>query len=465
MDTRLRLVVSAAALLALILGPTGLAEGAEKSGAPRGWHDLFSGEDWYKQTDGKEQVFTGKLEAVPDAGGISTLQRASYYRLGGRTIYTGARKIDALDRLVGRNVEVRGKPVDMELEGRSLKEIWPAAVRAGNGGAAEPVPAQKPAEPGPVAVPRPGLGERPRPGPGAGPREAAQWNESEIVFVGKLERADAGPVAQSFPPIYSHTLHFTVEKVLRGKLEVGAAATCSHSARQVQAPTFPVGQSCLVAAGSAQGRLVAVLVEKATKERLAEVETACALPLGWKLVGGKPVSPWAALGAKAWPRGAGPQSDVACSVTGRPALLCGNRIALEVEHVPPAKEIQWTNPDGDGEYKITVRNTTDGPVEVPALLSSGDTVLWAASLVILCQGRAYPCPGFQPDADATGPTKLGPGQSVSTVVNVLRLEGPEWPRGGYRIAFQFCLGELGQTKSFYYMSRHHDAVRKGLTGK
>ena len=39
------------------------------------------------------------------------------------------------------------------------------------------------------------------------------------------------------------------------------------------------------------------------------------------------------------------------------------------------------------------------------------------------------------------------------------LDGPEWPRGGYRIEFTFCLGEKANTQSFYYLSKHHDAVR------
>jgi len=34
-----------------------------------------------------------------------------------------------LDRLVGQAVEIRGKAVDMELEGQNLKEVWPAAIR------------------------------------------------------------------------------------------------------------------------------------------------------------------------------------------------------------------------------------------------------------------------------------------------------------------------------------------------
>ena len=94
------------------------------------WQMLFAKERWYKNQKGKEVVFRGKLESVPNAGAPSTLQRTTYYRLGKRTIYTGAKRVPALDRLVGQQVEIRGKAVDFKLEGQSVREIWPAAVRA-----------------------------------------------------------------------------------------------------------------------------------------------------------------------------------------------------------------------------------------------------------------------------------------------------------------------------------------------
>ena len=57
------------------------------------------------------------------------------------------------------------------------------------------------------------------------------------------------------------------------------------------------------------------------------------------------------------------------------------------------------------------------------------------------------------------PTTLAPHQTVSTVVNILRLKGPEWPQGGDRIEFQFCLGEKSKVRSLYYLSKHHDPLR------
>jgi hypothetical protein len=105
---------------------------AEAGGAaaPGGgeWQDLFAGENWYRNQPGAERVFSGKLVGLAPAG-ETALQRTSHYRLGDRTIYTGARKLPALEALVGKSVEIRGKAVDMALEGQNLKEIWPAAVR------------------------------------------------------------------------------------------------------------------------------------------------------------------------------------------------------------------------------------------------------------------------------------------------------------------------------------------------
>ncbi|MFO0865223.1 MAG: hypothetical protein U0744_11350 [Gemmataceae bacterium] len=93
------------------------------------WQDLFAKEEWYKSAEGKEQLFKGNLEAIPKGGGIGILQRTSHYKLGDRKLYTGARKHSALDNLVGKTVEIRGKAVDFELEGTAVREIWPAAIR------------------------------------------------------------------------------------------------------------------------------------------------------------------------------------------------------------------------------------------------------------------------------------------------------------------------------------------------
>ncbi|HYE19769.1 MAG TPA: ThuA domain-containing protein [Tepidisphaeraceae bacterium] len=98
--------------------------------AAKAFVKVSADEKWYKESKEKEQTFVGTLEAVPNAGGIGIVMRASHYKLGDRTVFTGGKKVKALDDLVGKKVEIKGKAVEMELEGQNLKEIWPGQVRA-----------------------------------------------------------------------------------------------------------------------------------------------------------------------------------------------------------------------------------------------------------------------------------------------------------------------------------------------
>jgi hypothetical protein len=306
----------------------------------------------------------------------------------------------------------------------------------------------------PVARPMPGRGK-----PAAvDPFKTIQG--AQFVFTADLNEAQPGPVARSMPPIYTHQLVLVVKDVLRGDLKPGDKLTISHSARQVKRPTFPVGKVCLVTASKSRGSMRAGLVAQADDKLLKTARDAVSLPLGWSKKKDKLISPWASLGDKAWPKSA-PKVKGAkvCSVTGRPALLTGAGVSMKVEKLPPARKIKWTNPDGDGKYTVIITNDTDKPVTLPALLSDDKGILWDESLVILCQSKARPLPGAIGLKTAPKPTVLKPKQSVMTVVNVLGLKNVKWPRGGYRIEFQFCLGQLSVTKSLYYMSRHHDALR------
>jgi RNA polymerase sigma factor (sigma-70 family) len=292
-----------------------------------------------------------------------------------------------------------------------------------------------------------------------------RWGWAEVLFTARLVKAEAGPVTNSDPPVYSHKLHFQVGKVLRGSLKKGEQVTASSSIRQPQEPVFPVGKDCLMAGKNVRGQLVVVAVEEAKAETLAQAERACAVPVGWSVDEGLLASPWAKLGKAAWAGEPAAKGSLACAATGRPALLVGGGVEFTAEPVPPKVAVKFANPDGDGEYQVTVKNGTDKPVTVPALLSDGKAPLWDESLVILCQGKSYMVPGAKGVGKAARPTVLKPGESVSGVVNVLKLQGPEWPRGGYRIEFQFCLGEKSVTKSFYYTSRHHDPLREKANEK
>lgn len=286
-----------------------------------------------------------------------------------------------------------------------------------------------------------------------------KWGRAPIVFVGKLKQVRRGPMGLSHPPMHTSTLVFQVDDVLRGDAELGKELTCGHVVRG-KAPQFPQGKVCIVAVSRSRGRLRALTVLAASDDTLAEAKLACSIPFGWSLRDGKLVSPWASLGRTAWPADAKGKGPLVCATTGRPVLLAGAGVSFTVTPVPPKKKIKWTNPDGDGLYEIKVKNTTDKAVTVPALLSAGGRILWNESIVILSQGKTYTAPRSVGVKGKVDGLRLKAGQEVSGKINVLMLAGPKWPRGGYRIEFTFCLGEKASTKSLYYLSRHHDKLRK-----
>ncbi len=327
------------------------------------------------------------------------------------------------------------------------------------------VPLPTPGQPGVQPLPggRPFPGRLPGRFPGRGPAnpQPVKWAEKQIVLTGTISNIKQGPTARSLPPIYNNTLTIDVEGVMRGDLKVGAQITANHSARQMQKPIYPNGK-VIVAASNVRGGLRIEAVEAVDAKKLAAIQLACEMPMGWTQADGKLTSPWAAQKERAWPKSQKMEIKHSCSVTGRPALLAGSAVQFAVAKVPPTKAIKWTNPDGDGQYKIIVTNPTDKPVTIDALRQSGKRILWKESLVILCQGKPYTVPGSIGLMRPTAAVTLKPGQSISTVVNALALNGPTWPRGGYRIEFQFCLGERSSKQSFYYMSRHHDAIREAL---
>ncbi|MCS7304884.1 MAG: hypothetical protein NZ602_07235, partial [Thermoguttaceae bacterium] len=138
----------------------------------------------------------------------------------------------------------------------------------------------------------------------------------------------------------------------------------------------------------------------------------------------------------------------------------------------PAKEIRWTNPDGDGEFRITVSNPTKEPVTVPALLAAGDRILWGNSLLVIHYGPSYvdkptvyTCAEYEPNPGPVKPVTLQPGEKVSGVINVLKLPLPDALGGGVALEFMFCLGERGVRKSFYYSFHYHDPIRQRLRSK
>tara|TARA_B100001123_G_C15289536_1_gene1016956 strand:- start:245 stop:1339 length:1095 start_codon:yes stop_codon:yes gene_type:complete len=321
------------------------------------------------------------------------------------------------------------------------------------------VPPRGPIKIQPAPRPLPGRGPiQVRPGGQAPQKASVNWAQQQLVFIGTLDTVLAGPVGRSFPPMFTHKLNFTVKEVIRGNLKPGDKIEASHVARQRVAPVFPLKASCIVGAEKSRGSYRVSAVEKVDPKNIASIRLSCVLPLGWTSQGGKVLSPWSGLKGK-WPASQKEGATHFCAMTGRPALMVGSGASFSVEKVPPQVAIKWTNPDGDGEYKVTLSNPSKAPVTIPALRKMGNKILWEESLVVLCQGKPYPAPGASGILGVSSPVTLNPGQTVSGIVNPLALEGPQWPRGGYRITFQVCLGEMSSSQSFYYMSKHHDKIR------
>lgn len=286
-----------------------------------------------------------------------------------------------------------------------------------------------------------------------------KWGGAELVVVGRFTKVTAGPVGRSLPPVYTFELEITPEKVLRGPEKLGKTISARYSVRQEAPPTFPQNGDSVIGLRFVRDNWVLQSFDDATPANIEQAVKAAALPLGWTVADGKLVSPWAAAGK---PGKAGEKTDgQACAVTGRPVLVAGT-VKFDAAPVPPEKKIQFRNPDGDGEYSLTVTNPTDGEIEIPALLTDGKNIRWDESIVIRVQDKAYPVPGATGDVAALKPVVLKAGESVTGKVNALALSGPDWPRGGYRIEFQFCLGERSATQSFYYFTAHHDPIRNAL---
>jgi hypothetical protein len=286
----------------------------------------------------------------------------------------------------------------------------------------------------------------------------AAFNRSELAFTAKVAKVVYGPVALSEPPIYSLTLTFKDGKALRGELP--ADLTFSYSKKQSDKPVFKDGAEVLVAAvrepAPGKGARISEIVP-ATAAGAATAKLGLSIPVGWVLENGKPVSPWSSLGDRA--KIPGMKADQVCAISGRPALLAGQGIRISVEQVLPKEVKKFQNPFGDGEFKVTVTNAGKEAVEVRALLADGGKILWDDSLVFLEGGRHHVLPPSGAAGKVARGVTLKPGESVTGVVNTLRLRGVPWPRGGSRVNFQFCLGELTAQNFFYYYSKLHDAMR------
>jgi PrcB C-terminal len=94
--------------------------------------ELFAKEGWYKDAKGAEVEFVGVLRKAKQDDNVVGFGRNNPFRLemdGNkvREVHVGG-NLKILDPYVGKKIKLVGKAVDMEVEGRNHKEIWPASL-------------------------------------------------------------------------------------------------------------------------------------------------------------------------------------------------------------------------------------------------------------------------------------------------------------------------------------------------
>lgn len=281
----------------------------------------------------------------------------------------------------------------------------------------------------------------------------------EKVFVGKLTKVTTGAMSLSDPPIHHFAFEFEVTETLRGGKP--DAKTFSYSVVADDAPRFGVGTEYVVGVKRSDHLWVvkALTVDGDDERKL--VKKLLSIPAGWKWEKGKPVSPWAGLKEKVWPKDGPKLSETVCSQCRRPALLVGDGIEVTVAQVPAKNPRRFENDQyGDGTFKITVKNATKKDATVPAVLVNGKDILWGDSVLFLYNGEPLVLPTAGKVTKDTKPLELKAGAEVGGEVNALLLDGVEWPRGGSRVYFDIAVGERAVNNFFYYYSDLHDPMRE-----
>ncbi len=93
------------------------------------WRTLFADQNWYLEAIETEQVLSGQLQRHTPPGGPAG-RGALAYALAGNDgvipIYAPGRR-EIFESLLGQQVEIEGKLVDLMCEGFGV-ELWPARI-------------------------------------------------------------------------------------------------------------------------------------------------------------------------------------------------------------------------------------------------------------------------------------------------------------------------------------------------
>ena len=271
----------------------------------------------------------------------------------------------------------------------------------------------------------------------------ARINQAQLAFTGKVARTS---IVTSDLGLTVHELEFTEIKMLRGKLPP-RLTFLTRAFDPAAEPHYPKDATWLVATSTfpPSGRNIDFMAP-ATDRLLSLADRTLALPLGWTLDKGRPLSPWAALGDKAWPKEcAGRQRASVCQ--NDPPRAAGRREHLSQPRSCPPKCINSAIPSA------TANSRSPSPTAAPTLprcrrLSDGKRIRWEDSLVVVdvstVANYGMPCllagAGKWGTAQALQPVVLKPNQSISTIVDVLQAKGVLFQPGGAQLLLPLLPG-------------------------
>lgn len=277
--------------------------------------------------------------------------------------------------------------------------------------------------------------------------DAVRLNQAGAVVVATIVSVDSHDILESFPEQHVMAMTVAVESALRGE-----------PPRRLSVSIHTVGDDPRPKAGD---RLILGLVKEVQTLAMDGERPG----IRWQITSHLPASAAAIAQARIVaeaPVGAA-QADgqVSQTVLGRPAAAGPQRARLDVAQIAPETPVKWSNPYGDGKFKITVSNPTDEVIAVPGLWSYGGEILWSDSLIYVHRGEIHAMPGAKPLPEGALPARLAPGAAVSTVVDMLGVDFEGWA-GGARERFTFAVGAQAATSFFYYHRPLHDPMRAAV---
>lgn len=280
------------------------------------------------------------------------------------------------------------------------------------------------------------------------PATIADLAAKPVLFAARIDNVDPIMQTMSMPPQCHYNLHVVDLDVIRGDYD-GSVFRYMYVGNTID---VELGKKYIFG-GVAEDDGDSLFVDKAMVYSESTTQELRSLCPGWTKVDGALVSPFKGE----FPPSNAPAEAPVCSVSKRPAVTAPPAVVLTAEQVIPSDAQEYTNPYGDGQFKITVTNTGSQPALTPVFRDAHGVLQLEASAVVATDGHYMAFP----EAPIAGPVEfvtLKPGESVSGVVDTLKLQGVEWPRGGSRVYFSFCYGNLVAANFFYYYSSTHDAL-------